>query len=246
VNPTIDSVAETARRLKAQTVANFGNDPNPEKADLVNLAIPVRGGEQIGGIVGNGPVGARHSVYWAASAFGADEVFLVADTYMLHVDMKGMSEEERRAVLDRERDMPPGTLAQLWAEGKRDGISEALVIHRFPLVGPASMKMFPYVRTGTSLRWTSDPDPGDPGEMEGAIPDFARDGYRAARDHSLNLRALVDEAGDSVGLPRAERTYHIDRAVARVVSSKENIGFVHLFNDDGTVFMDGEEVPADA
>jgi hypothetical protein len=239
----IDKVAEIARRQKLAQVAQYGDDPADEMSDLRGFVAVVRDGEvKMLVYVGRGPMAARECVYWAAAMTRADEVILVTDARfkyeMVPPEIAEASDEEKRAYLEAIEDkIEPGDFQRAWDAGDRDGLTECLFINRFSALGPSHMITYPYVRDGRKLTWGERMDHGD--EMEGGVPDHARDGFRVARQ-TADKYQMVQKIGESMGLPDLQQGVHMDRAMARVMSEKKAVGMVGVLADKST-FVAGIE-----
>jgi hypothetical protein len=240
-----DAVAEMARRMKLDRVTEFGDDPDGEKSDLRGHVTVVRNGEPVMLVyVGNGTEAARQCIYWCAALLRADELVLVTDARMRTYDApKNVSDEDRERWLhEADYGHRPGEFQEDWNEGRRDGITECLIVQRMPAMGPARMNVYPYVRNGRKLTWQTDPIK-DGGEIAGAIPDYARDGYNAARETTAKILAEIDklwaEAGNAP-LPPPEYQFHLDRALARMASEREGVAAVSVIADR-SLFVNGEE-----
>jgi hypothetical protein len=240
----IDKVAEIARRRKLEVVAKYGEDPDEEMSDLRGFVAVVRDGEvKILVYVGHGPLAPRGCVYWAAAMGNADEILLVIDARMkfetVPPELAGASEEEKKAYLDAiDEEIEPGDFQRAWQAGNRDGLTECLFIHRFPALGPSHMVTYPYVREGRKLTWGEKMDHGS--SLEGAIPKHAKAGFEVAREMGAQVYQLVRGVGEAMGLPDPERGIYIDRAVARSLSEKKEVGMVGVLAD-GSHFVAGIE-----
>jgi hypothetical protein len=240
----IDKVAEIARRRKLEVVAKYGDDPDEEMSDLRGFVAVVRDGEvKILVYVGHGPLAPRGCVYWAAAMGNADEVVLVTDARMkfemVPPELENASEEEKKAFLDAQDDqIEPGDFQRAWVAGDREGLTECLFVHRFPALGPSHMVTYPYVRDGRKLTWGQKMDHGS--RLDGAIPKHARGGFETAREKGAQVHQLVQQVGEAMGLPEAEREVFIDRALARSLSEKKEVGMVGVIAD-GSHFVAGIE-----
>jgi hypothetical protein len=240
----IDKVAEIARRQKVAQVAQYGDDPDEEMSDLAGFVAVVRDGEvKMLVYIGRGVTAARECVYWAAAMARADEVLLVTDARFKHEmvppEIAEASDEEKRAYLEATEDkIEPGDFQRAWEAGDRDGLTECLFVHRLPALGPSLMVTYPYVRAGRKLTWGKRMDHGD--GIGGAVPDHARDGFQVARQTSDELHQIVQEIGESMGLPDPQRGVHLDRAIARVLSEKKAVGMVGVLADKSS-FVAGIE-----
>ncbi len=193
--------AEIARRLKLEAVRGDGD------GDLRTTAIFARGGTTIGRImVGPGPDAARDAAYMAAMMFRTELVLVVADAYMRVHDLDDITPIDTRQ----------GSVRAAWAAGEREGLTECLFATRIPADGPATLQQWPYVREGTTIAWGT-PD-ADEVEVFGAIVDYAKGGYAAAKAHWPQI--LRDIPSDLEGT--------LDRAAARLASERLNGAVVIL------------------
>jgi hypothetical protein len=242
----IDRVAEIARRQKLEQVAKFGDDPDEEMSDLRGFVAVVRDGNvKMLVYVGHGPLAPRGCVYWAAAMTRADEVVLVTDARMkfemVPPELKDAPLEEQKAYMDAQDDkIEPGDFQRAWQAGNRDGLTECLFVHRFSALGPSHMVTYPYVREGRKLTWGERMEHGS--DMEGAVPKHAKAGFQAARETGEQVHKMIHEIGESLGLPDPDRGIHIDRALARILSEKKEVGMVGVLADKST-FVAGIERP---
>jgi hypothetical protein len=228
-----DSIAEMGRRMKAEVVALYGNDADEERSDLRNFTVCVRQGENAFLLeVGSGVDAVRQTCFWSAALIPCDEVYLVADGRFKNVELKDWDDPN---FVEPEK----GEFQREWEAGRRQGLNEGLMISRFPYIGNPSLRVYPYKRKGTKLTW----DTGDPGGQiaGGAVPNFAADGFRARREHSDEMWQIMHDMGDSMDLDRERQQYHMDRAMARLVSEKDGVYRVAVL-EDGSTFMDGKEI----
>jgi hypothetical protein len=219
---TLDGVAELARRHKLEQVRRHRPGDREETYDLRTNVVVVRDGTTQAVVwAGAGPDAARHVVYWSALFMGADELYLVADSVMRHVGPDEADYDHQGAVMDR------------WHRGDRAGITEALVVHRYPAAGAASWRFYPYTRQGRTVRWT-DVLPDEADEVDGAIPDYAREGYRRAQEVSSVIAQIRRSVAGADPASFA-------RALARFVSLKEGVGAVELLTPAPAMFVEGAE-----
>jgi hypothetical protein len=233
--PTVEAIAEQARRLKRDVVRKYGDYRDESLCDITNVVFVVRNGQpRIMVMVGEGQDATRQCVYWSAAVMQADELYLVADTrYREYPDVK-----DREGAEAVERTVKHGDFQRDWQAGRRDGLTEALILQRLPAMGPMTITTYPYVRTGRQLVWQKHPIAGQPNEVEGVVPDYARQGYNDAR--AANLKGVLGELGDLIGIPEDLRSHHTDRAMARFVSEKKGVGGVIVL-DDHSLFVKGKE-----
>jgi hypothetical protein len=210
-------IAEVLRRMKLERVLEHGNDPDEEASDLDAECLVCRDGQVVAQVfAGPGPDGVREAGYYSALLMRPHEVFVVADSHMIKATDKNEVHDMRR-----------GQLRERWVSGHRKGISECLVVYRFPRIGQPSGRIFPYERRGTHIKWHKGIDPEV--TLEGAIPDYVAEGYRRAAP-------FWDEAGKHFGDADDD---DLDRGAGRFVSSM--CGAVLLA--DGSMFVAGEECP---
>lgn len=233
---SFDGVAELARRLKLDQVTDHGADPNEEASDLLPFVVVVRDGREVGLVYsGSGPDGARLAVYWAAALMRPHEIFLVADSRMRNVppgeDLDSIEQ---------------GDIARDWRAGKREDTYEAMLVHRYPVMGPSTFAIYPYERNGRRLRWRDRVAP-EGASMDGAIPDYARRGYNDGRANLSKMMPDLKAGAEALGLSPPAREQHLDRALGRFCS--ERTGPVVLFDTKGgtghlepsVTFVGGEE-----
>lgn len=242
----IDRVAEIARRQKLEQVAKFGDDPDEEMSDLRGFVAVVRDGDvKMLVYVGHGVTAARECVYWTAAMTRADEIVLVTDARfkyeMVPPEMAGASQEEKKAFMDAlDAEIAPGDFQRAWLAGDREGLTECLFIQRLSALGPSHMVTYPYVREGRKLTWGKVMNYGS--EMQGAVPRHAKAGFEAARETGEHIHKMVHEIGESLGFPDPQRGVHIDRALARILSEKKEVGMVGVLADKSS-FVAGIERP---
>jgi hypothetical protein len=221
----LDSVAETARRLKVERAAQFGDAPDDSGlADIITTVLVVRDGEQVAMLIGDGPSGARVCAYWGAALFAAEEVYLVADAFM--------REQEDTT------DPGQGALSRDWEAGQRDRMHESLVISRYPAEGKPTLHAFPYERKGKTVRWLQ---PHKSQDIEGAVHEHALQGY--ADGITSPMWAQLKEQANVWEMDEAEARWHTDRAVARHISVAEGILRVELLNPRSS-WVKGQEETA--
>ena len=220
---TTDRWAEVARRMKLERVREFGATDS-DMVDLPCATLVVRGGDAVACIYGQGPNGARAGADWAALMFAPDEVISLSDTVY--------------RVEKEEKPFKQGDIARAWHTGHREGVTEAILAVRItPLEALAIM--FPYERTGRSLRWLAWDGPSS--EVEGAVVDYARDGFGKAQDAVQGLEEAFELAlGAGEPVPGAAAALH--RAIASMISKQEAIGAVVLY-EPLSFWEDGEEMP---
>ena len=217
-----DRWAEFARRMKLERVRDFG-DTGSDMVDLPGSTLVVRGGHVIAVIYGDGPNGARAGAYWAALMWAADEVISLSDTLARTVKVAG--------------EMHQGDISRAWQAGQREGISEAILAVVVTRDG-AIAHFFPYQRTGRQLRWL--PPGGRTDDVEGAVVDYARDGFGKAKDAT---QGLEEAAREIHGPDEAPPAGLIERVVARMISQQEAIGAVVVLEPVHSYWEDGNERP---
>jgi hypothetical protein len=226
-----ETVAEIARRMKWQLVADHGNDANEELSDLRSFVVVIRAGQQIGLVYASpGPDGVREACYWAGALLRPHELFLVADARMRTYEPA-----------EKPPDVRKGQYQEDWEAGRREGITECVIIQRIPVIGNPSMAMYPYVRQGTQLRWERE-RVRETDSLGGAVLDYARAGFKEAQRHSEMIK-ILDQTAQLAGLSQEEKSHHIDRACARHISTVMD-GLVHLFDGEAS-FIEGAEVHLD-
>jgi hypothetical protein len=235
MNYSLDAVAELARRMKQDRVREHGDSPEPGATDLPVHATAVRRAEPIANVwAGEGPEGARNAVFYAAGFFRADVVYLIADSFVRRMP-KGTDPDKL--------DIRPGQLQEEWSAGDHSTITECMFVYRVPFIGDATSHFYPYTRKRRRIEWEVVPDQMKPDRLEGAIPDYARDGYRTGRENFATLMPVLVDAAHQSGLPEAERDYHIDAGCARLVSGIGLTGPVMLIaGPEPRLFIKGEEV----
>lgn len=242
-----DAVAEMARRMKLELVTKYGDDPDDERSDMHGYVAVVRNGRPVALVhIGHGLDAARQCVYYAAALLRADELVLVTDArFRQYQPPPDISETERERLFEEaDRAHRHGQFQDEWKTGQRDGLTECLVIQRIPALGPSTMTMYPYVRDRRKLTWQKDHIADGQQAVQGAIPDYARDGFNAAREHTTELVAQVEGLWVAAGnepFPPDKREYHLDRALACFASEREGVGAVTVLSD-GSRFVDGEEL----
>jgi hypothetical protein len=206
--------AEVAKRLKLERVRQYGLTNNPE-VDLPCTTLVVRGGDAIALLYGDGPDGGRATAYWAALLFRPQEIVSLSDSYF------------RVTKAEDEADFAQGSISADWAAGRREGITESIVAVRMASDEPALAIMFPYERKGNKLRWVKWDGPSN--KVEGAIADYAQEGFKhATEDPPI---AAMDGDDEGPGL----------RLVARVASVKHGVAGVVVMWPKVSFWRDGEE-----
>jgi alkanesulfonate monooxygenase SsuD/methylene tetrahydromethanopterin reductase-like flavin-dependent oxidoreductase (luciferase family) len=199
----LDRIAETARRLKRDVVEENGDNPDEEMSDLRSFSLVIREGEQIAMIqIGSGPTGMRIAARDAAAYMRADEVVVVADARMRTYDI-----EEREQI---RKNVRLGDYQRDWEAGRRDGMTECLVITHIPRTGDAVIVNFPYQRNGKTLQWGESSRTEKP---EGAISDAVHEGYASAEKWENVPGAHL------LGLSGLERDQAIDMIAAHYLST---------------------------
>jgi hypothetical protein len=229
-----EAIAELARRLKAEQVQKYGHSADESDADLRAFAVCVRSSRHIALIhAGPGPRAPRLVCFWGAALMRCDEVYLVTDY---------RSKTEQVEDLDNFVEPELGEFQRLWEEGKREGLSEGVMVVRMPFLGPVTSLSYPYVRTGTKLTWMPQTNQ-EPDHIEGAVPNFAKMGWERRQEMWPKMAHILDEGAAALGLPPDKQDWHTDRAIARYVSQQEGVGLVDWL-EGGESFAKGQEVPA--
>jgi hypothetical protein len=210
--------AEVAKRLKLERVRRHGLS-NSAEVDVPTTTLVVRGGDTIALLYGQGPNGGRATAYWAALFFRPEEVISLSDSYY---------REEKPG----EEGPKQGELSRDWAEGRREGMTEAIVAIRMAADEPAQAIMFPYERKANKLRWLTWDGPAQ--KVEGAIADSAQMGFDEAKTTDLPIASL-GAYGD------AEAPGQFERAVARLVSQKDAVAGVVVMWPKVSFWRDGQE-----
>lgn len=210
------AAAEIARRVKAETVRSVPPDAD---ADLRTSVYFIRAGIVIGQIlVGHGPNAARESAGTAAMLFRCDAVLLVSDSY------------QRLATTDEADTVKHGEMAEDWAAGRRDGITEAIMALRIPSDGDATIEAWPYIRDGKHLTWSHHETGAD--KIEGPVVEYAQDGFAAGAAKWDQIKAVMrGVVGEMMDEPMAE--LHADRASARLASQRLDGSIVVLHEPEG-------------
>ena len=226
--PELDMAAEAARRMKRDLVTRYGDGADQELCDLFGYCVVVRGGEQVAIChVGPGPEAVRKMVYWAACLMRPDPLLLVADV--------------RFRYMEPEQTLEHGELAQMWEQGQREGITEAIVISTLSPSDPPTLTAFPYERRGKALRWL----PAMPvsSAVDGAIVDHARMGFEGAdKAGTLPIWEELKQLAQSEMPQGFDLDGILDRASARIASEKPEVQRVSLLNQRLS-YVGGEEVP---
>jgi hypothetical protein len=226
-----DSIAEIARRMKLDAVAEFGNNPDEELSDLRNFVVMARNGDQIGIVhVGTGAEAVRQVCYLAASLMRIHELFLVADARM-----RAYPADEPP------KDVHAGQFQEEWEAGQREDLTESLIVYRVPMAGDPTAVMYPYRRQGTTLTWL--PHSGQQKDMGGATLEYTRKGFADAQRGWAEMQPIMDQMAQELGI-EAREDYHIDRACARYLTTQTD-ALVTLFGggiSEQESFMEGEQV----
>jgi hypothetical protein len=254
-------VAEVARRLKQDTVARHGHDPDESMSDLMGFCAGVRGGKQDFLVYhGPGTMSARQCIYYSAVFLPCDEIFLVADCRFKVYDpglsaeqletWQKLSAQEREEWFYRETGYAPGQINAAWESGERAGMAECLVIYRFPLLGPTTGAQYIYERTGTRIKWTfvhlQDED-----QESGAIRDHFQAGQKKRREIYPEIAQMAEKVKATMcrqDFSAAEAQYWIDRGLCRYLSGFPSVFLVHYNGSvpelglEGAVFKDGAEI----
>jgi hypothetical protein len=227
------TVAEIARRMKMEKVREFGNSPDEEDADIMGYVACLRGGEHIAlAYHGPGHQAMRQTVFWSAAMMRCHEIFVIGDAR--YKTYEPMAAEEFLKVYEA------GNLQEQWQAGNREGIKEALMIHRYPILGTPTVAHYLYNRQGTKLTWEHVHQyPAD--GMQGAIYDHAQAGWRLARVMGPKLQAQIDKNAREMELTLEEQRFHTDRALARALSQQTGVFLVTTFEAPEATFVRGHE-----
>lgn len=166
----------TFKQIKEDATRTHGEDPTGQVGVF-------RGGVLIA-IVLQAPGDGRAIAAMAHDsivAFRADAIALMVDSYRCTIEPGTELPEwaQRR-----------GGLAERWALGHHQGITEALSI--MAMNADASiMTNVPYVRKGRKITWTEEPGDTHMEGMTGAIPDALRDAFTARPEFSAHSRGLA-------------------------------------------------------
>ncbi len=200
---------EIARRMKREMVSKWKEGDPEEDCDLLTMAMAVRDGKVVAQVVApSGPRGHRFAVKAAALFFRASEVFVLADSIM-----KSVKEEDRKQA----EDIAPGELHDNWRAGKRAGLSECIMACRMTAEGESEMRSWPYVRTGNKIEFGE--LVASPGvSFDGAIPDYAADGFAMAKEKWPELMEVMTMAAEATGVADDER--YLDRGAAMFASEQ--------------------------
>ena len=225
-----ERTAELARRMKADVVKKQGWRKAEDAADLPSFVLTESDGH-LRALIHPGPGvdGMRNAVFIAAAMFPCDAVWIVSDARMRTYAKEEWPEAEK---------LRQGELSDDWHAGRRDGISEVIIIWAQPRQGEGRFRAYPYRRIATNLRWG---EAFDPDSIDGALLDHAQAGFAKHEELWPEFVKMTGLYAELLELPDAERDYHRDRAVARYVSGSDWASSVSLL-DDGGMFIEGEEV----
>jgi len=234
------TIAEITRRMKLDKVREFGDSTDGSDCDLLGFCACIRGGKQLFAVYHeSGPLAAREAAAWSAMLLSCDEIFVIADAYGMSVPA---DPEEGQPLLPRSpeqmeeefyRNHPevqPGFLGKAWQEGRREGITECIMIIRYALVGPPLQCQYSYVREGRKLTWGKILASGADATIGGAIDDYVKEGFRRRKDAQPKIDELLrttKAAMQKENFSPAEQQYWTDRGMARFVSSKKAVRLVH-------------------
>lgn len=252
------TIAEITRRMKIDKVREFGDSPDEFDCDLLGFCACVRASKQLFAVYhAEGPMAPREAAAWSAMMLSCDEIFVVADAYCTSVEapkddpnaLLPMSPEQMEEEFYRTHpEVHPGYLGEAWQRGEREGISEAIMIQRYAMVGPALRAQYMYTRQGRKLIWgkilTS-----DVGWEGGAIDDYVKEGFRRRRQ----IQPQIDEMREKVkanmakeDFAPAEMAYWTDRGAAKFLSSKKAIKVIHYMSQipdmPDAYFAGGKEI----
>ena len=253
-------VAEIARRIKREKVAEFGDDPDESLSDLMSFVVGLRNRKQLFMLVhGPGPMSARECVYLAATFMNCDELFLVADArYKAFMpDIPGwqdMTKDEQEAAFYEQSQYGPGSLSKLWEAGQREGIQECITIQRMPLIGPITTANYNYERTGRQIKWTHVlQTPED--QHSGAIMDYFNAGLKKRREIYSEIVQMYEKISNEMvhdhDFRKDEAQYWMDRGMMRYLSSYQCVFIAHYMGEvkdlglRDTLFSKGKEISED-
>lgn len=230
---SFEAVAEIARRMKQERVAKYGLYKNEEKSDLANFCVCVRQGETIALVQSDmaSTDSVRQIVYHSAVLMPVDEVFLVGDSRF----MTGQEEDKERLAK-----LQQGELQERWQAGNREGITEGLMITRFPVLGPPEFRGYPYRRQGKKLTWGPVMDTGT---LEGgAIPAAAARGFAKRKEFWPEFQKTLDLGAKLMSISEDRKQYHLDRVVGALLSEQTGVGAVMVFREPLVTFVKGKEL----
>lgn len=217
--------AELARRLKQQLVGAWREGDNEQECDLLPMAMAIREGKVIAQVMApSGPLGPRYAVKAAALFFRSDEVWVMTDSIMWSA--KG---EKARQEAERVR---PGQMVDAWRAGKRKGLTEAIMACRMTKSGDTEMQSWPYLRTGNKVEFR-EPVFNNEFGFEGAIPDYAAEGFSEAEEKWPELEKVIKLAAAATGVD--DFPEYIDRGASVFVSDLLDTG-VLLYDHRGSFF----------
>jgi hypothetical protein len=225
---SFERVAEMVRRMKVAVAQKEGWRSDPEAADLPPFIIASRAGHFVASLDPlPGPNGVREAAHAAAAFMRADEVWVLADARM-------------RTEVPPDYVPEQGDIQRDWLAGRRQGITEAMLVYRFTRDGEGQVHIYPYRRRVRKVEWLEPADPDDGTKVEGAIPDSVAAGFAESGSKFAEVLGVVEQVGDDIGLDLEERDYHIDRAIAQwltgqAVSSVSILDDRSLFDEEGEV-----------
>jgi len=248
-------VAEIARRIKREKVAEFGDDPDESLSDLMSFVVGLRNRKQLFMLVhGPGPTSARECVYLAATFLNCDELFQVADArYKAYMPTKEEQESEawKEGIIGG---YEAGSLGKLWESGQREGIQETLVIYRMPLIGPVTTCNYNYERTGRQIKWTHVlQTPED--QHSGAIMDYFKAGLEKRREIYPEIVKMYEKISAEMvhdhDFRKDEAQYWMDRGMMKYLSGYSCVFIAHYMGEvkdlglTDALFSKGEEISQD-
>ena len=244
----ISVIAEIARRMKQEKVAQHGNDPDESMSDLMSFVACVRQGMLIFVVYnGPGPYAGRQCAYYSAMLARCDEFFIVADARYKTFEAlegwyEGISNEEYERLFYETTGYGPGKIGEEWEAGKREGVQECLVIARYPLLGPPTIAHYMYERVGRKLTWTAVNQISNDIES-GAIHDFIVEGLKKRREIGPELEKFIEQSAKDLKLTDWENEYHTDRSTARFLSKQPGVWVVSYMGQEDKAyhFKGGDE-----
>jgi hypothetical protein len=249
-------IAEIVRRMKQQKVAEFGDDPDESECDLMGFVACVRAGRQLFAIYhGAGPQAPRQAAAWSAMMLSCDEIFVIADSYFMEMKLdegEGLLpksiEVQEEEFYRNHPEVKPGFLQDAWLAGNRDGISEAILIQRYAIIGPPLQAQYSYTRTGRKLVWNKIHTVGAD-NIRGAIDDYVKEGFRRRKTIQPQINEMLAKVKASMAkedFSPAEQAYWTDRGMAKFISTKRDVYLAHYMSQipgmPDAVFSNGKEL----
>lgn len=165
----------TFKQIKEDAARTHGGDPTGQVGVF-------RGGNLIAVVLqapGDG-LAIAATAHDSIVAFRADAIALMVDAYCCTIKPgTDLPEWAQRR----------GGMAERWARGQHQGITEALSIMAMTADTSITTSV-PYVRKGRKITWTEEPGDADL-EATGAIPDALHDAFTARPEFSAHSRGLA-------------------------------------------------------